>query len=75
MERFTATVLALMRRAAALPIVATNSPAAQRISGAIEYVSRLHQIGVDDPRLLVQLVDGKLREVQDAVAMAKSGAR
>ncbi|ORW11042.1 MULTISPECIES: hypothetical protein [Mycobacterium] len=75
MDRFTATVLALMRRAAALPIVAANPQASQRIAAATTEVSRLHQIGVDDPRLLVQLVDGKLREVQDAVAMAKSSAR
>jgi hypothetical protein len=75
MDGYIATVVALMKRAAALPIIAANPQAAQRVANAITDVSRLREIGVDDVRLLVQLVEGKLGEVQDAVAIAKAGTR
>ncbi|EUA17380.1 hypothetical protein I552_0581 [Mycobacterium xenopi 3993] len=66
---------ALMRRAAALPIVAANPQASQRIAAAITDVSRMRQININDPKLFVEVVDGKLAEVQHAVALAQAGSR
>ncbi|MCV6992155.1 hypothetical protein H7I87_18300 [Mycobacterium timonense] len=74
-ESFIVAATALMRRAAALPIVAANPQASQRIAAAITDVSRMRQININDPKLFVEVVDGKLAEVQHAVALAQAGSR
>ncbi|EUA38441.1 hypothetical protein H7I87_18355 [Mycobacterium timonense] len=74
-ESFIAAATALMRRAEALPIVAANAQASQRIAAAITDVSKMRHIDINDPKLLVEVVDGKLGEVQDALATAKASSR
>lgn len=35
----------------------------------------MRQININDPKLFVEVVDGKLAEVQHAVALAQAGSR